>query len=258
MYKPIHTYKCISFLLISETNWIRRNLSAFHKAKMGSEQQAIWFEKIELMYQTYLLYDNFSWYAWIDSGVNSYRYWPPPQVRWPQKNLSLVFPPRFVYNGFHGRFQIAATVFFIHRNVIIDIYKAFYHIVEDCTSSSSHQKNSKKCINEQYAFMEMCSTVEYKHLCFDASYQLLADGLNWGALLTENYQVRHCVDDKGPQCMVWMGYDKSKRVRQKYAHCDKFEQGQLCNLYLSNEYRYIQEQNWTKGRRMYYHELELQ
>jgi hypothetical protein len=207
-----------------DTKWTHHSLKDFRLARYAetvTPQEMVWMEKVQMMYTTYKRFNDATWYAWIDSGINAYRAFTPPATRWPQRNLTQRWPNKFVYQSFpefRGKFPIAATAFLVHRDVMEEFVATFYRLIEPCLGDapsgncSCHywyeapdgQKRHPRhrCRTEQDVF-QMLSEVRP-----DISYSApdLKGGYNWGAIVTENYKDSHNVAENSElSCHHWVG-----------------------------------------------------
>jgi hypothetical protein len=181
--------------LLNNSNNINNNFK-WNETEM-TELKLIWFEKIKMIYKASLMYKS-EWYIWIDSGINTYRNYLPPQEWWPSYNLGEKYGNKFVIHNFRGRFAFAATSFAIHSSLVTTIYDLFYFNYHECVKNNENNyinDGKNKCDNEQAIFEIMY----YKYPILFNNFPSI--GLNWGAFVTENYSEEHEYDASG--CRFW-------------------------------------------------------
>lgn len=68
--------------------------------------------------------------------INHYRETAPPQMPWPQHNLSNVYPPKFIYHDFDQlnveKLPASGTTFMVHRSILSRVRNIFYGVIEEC------------------------------------------------------------------------------------------------------------------------------
>lgn len=205
-----------------ETTWIHHSFDDFRMSCQPdlTPQERVWFEKPQLLYNTYKRFNNVTWYAWIDSGINTYRLYTPPFEKWPQFNLSDRWPNKFIYQDFSGvsdSYEIAATAFLVHRDVMEEFYSTFYELIESCFKPHNecvcnycfYSRNKRgpdiRCRTEQDVFRVLCETKP--GICHTAV-DLKPEGYNWGAIVTENYRESHNIGERIKECFHWDGENK--------------------------------------------------
>jgi hypothetical protein len=146
----------------------------------------IWHAKIDLMYQSYLLFPFVSWFVWADSGLNEYRRVRPPFKRWPGINLDERYPKKFIYSnpGKHdsclpnGNTFISGTTFLVHRSVLEEIHNLYYRTLAECLEQPFFEER-RCCMEDQVLYYLML--VKKPHLFHRVS------GDRWCEVITANY-----------------------------------------------------------------------
>jgi hypothetical protein len=195
-YTKLHAIRNDSF----RTTWVQRNASLFMTHGRVPSLASIWLEKVHMVYLASQIVDA-EWYAWVDAGIVPYRLDDPPAVRWPETNLTTKYPPnQVIYHNFRGKYAIAGTAYLVPANLVNIFRHLFYAHVEICLlRHPPHSATATACHDDQVLL-----SFVFAHSP-EFFYNDPIQGLNWGALVTENYLTRHQVEAAG--CMIWTGHD---------------------------------------------------
>ena len=193
-YRKLHAIRNDSY----HTTWIQRNASEFHTFGRTPSLASIWMEKVEMIHLASKVV-NAEWYAWVDAGIVSYRYNTPPSAHWPETNLTLKYPPnQVVYHNFRGRFSISGTAYLVPSSMLKIFYYLFYAHLEMCfLHHPPKSETAVACHDDQVL---LAHVLEHSPHYF---YNDQIQGLNWGALITENYLTPHQLE--AGACVQWTG-----------------------------------------------------